>query len=488
MSRSRSASYSSFDLEVGARSTSTSTSTGMTEFSNGGEEDARKDAVAPELPSNCRVVIAMMALMLGALSSGTYEFLLTGMYERAEDSWNLTSAETTQATTVFMIVASAAPLIFSFVPAHWSRKAQFSLCQAVLASCAAASALAPEFWILLLARGVAAAAHSQYTALGISAAISFRPPKMANKMASYFLGGWAAANIGGIPFSTYLGEVLSNWQQAYWPVAGLSASVAILLPFVLPAKTVIPGEVKLCDKWGVLRKPSVWGALTVAALGYGGVFGCHTFYDWVMTNLAGYAQDDMVWLAFGWGLAVTVGNYLGGPLADKSTPLALFFLMPLLAAVLGTFAVLAKNKIAATICLNLNGLVGFLMVAPLFSYIREKTLKGEELTPAVVGAQAGFAAALGMSVLGLGILLAVGLSQVTIANDLGYESANWVGASLTAVAWIIYMATECKSVLAEFKKCTCAKNPTSKLEVAENLLKKKKRPVTCTTVDQVGAP
>jgi MFS transporter, DHA1 family, inner membrane transport protein len=420
--------------------------------------DSCKDR--PTAPSKVVVGFSIFTLASGAFSAGTYEFLLTGLYNKTQEKWNLTETEAAHATTVFMAVSCVSPLIHSLVPAHWNKKAQLAFFQGLLTVSSIISALAPEYWVLLSARALAAVAHSPYTALGIATSVGFAPNKQqAGRFISYFLAGWVAANVIGIPMCTYYAMQLDDWRRAYWPMAVVSLIVAITLAALLPTTAPAKDTVTLKDKWGALKKSSVWGALVVAGLGYGGVFGCHTFYSWIMTSLAGYAQGDIPWLAIGWGLAVTVGNFVGGALADKSVLLSIFFLLPALAAVLTAFTFLAENKVGATFCLHLNGLVGFSLVTPLFRYITGKVTEGNDLSEAIKQAREGFGSSLSMSILGVGIVIAVALAQFTVDKGLGFESANWVGASLTGIAYIVFLATECKAVIAEFQSGCKQKAP-----------------------------
>jgi DHA1 family inner membrane transport protein len=435
------------------------------------------DVHAAASPSTCAAFVSCLhlsVLALGAFSFGTYEFLLTGLYNYTAETWDLDASQVTDATLVFMIVGSISPLLMALFPPHLNNKWLLMALQLVLASASVASALAPSFWVLLVARGFAAFAHSPYTSLGMTQAVMLGRGKPPQSVAHFF-SGWTLANVVGIPFCTYLGDQLGDWRHAYWPIVGVAGLSSILIA-LLPKRNVPKNKVNVVEIWAAWKRPSLWGALVVLMFGYGGVFGCHTFYDYIMTDLAGYSQGQMPWLAVGWGLAVAAGNYIGGFLADKSVLLPIAVCMPLLAAVLGLFSFFADNQIAATALLMLNGLVGFSMVTPLMQYMSARTAGlplvkaentatgpdgGEEqeakddAAQAVTQAQAGFGYAIGMSAMGTGIIANVVASQQLIPVAwLGYATANLVGAATAGAGALLFFILEGKSLLAECRAIT----------------------------------
>ncbi|MET5012584.1 MFS transporter, partial [Burkholderia pseudomallei] len=68
----------------------------------------------------------------------------------------------------------------------------------------------------------------------------------------------------------------------------------------------------------VLSQPQVWLALAMSVLGYGGVFVVFTYIAPILEDVTGFAPraESLVLVRFGAGL--TIGNTIGGRLADRA--------------------------------------------------------------------------------------------------------------------------------------------------------------------------
>ena len=59
------------------------------------------------------------------------------------------------------------------------------------------------------------------------------------------------------------------------------------------------------------RRPQVWLALGMTALGFGGVFASFTYVAPIMTEVAGFPAGALTWLLLVFGAGLVVGNLVG---------------------------------------------------------------------------------------------------------------------------------------------------------------------------------
>jgi len=127
------------------------------------------------------------------------------------------------------------------------------------------SALAPDYWTLLLARLVTSLNHGAFFGLGAVVAASVVPKdKQASAVATMFMG-LTIANIGGVPAATWIGQQI-GWRMAFAGTAALGLIAIAALWLALPRGE--PGQkVDVRRELGVLARPQVvvWILITMAS-------------------------------------------------------------------------------------------------------------------------------------------------------------------------------------------------------------------------------
>lgn len=95
------------------------------------------------------------------------------------------------------------------------------------------SALAPDYWTLLIARIVTSLNHGAFFGLGAVVAASVVPrERQASAVASMFMG-LTIANIGGVPLATWIGQHI-GWRAAFAGTAVLGVLTIVALALALP--------------------------------------------------------------------------------------------------------------------------------------------------------------------------------------------------------------------------------------------------------------
>jgi len=380
------------------------------------------DAVAPVL-SPVRIRLALLALALGGFGIGATEFVASGLLPNiaADLLPKLDAASHQQAIAQTGIVISAyaagvvvgAPTIAVFA-ARLPRKGLLLALVGAFTLGSVLSAIAPTFETLVAARFVAALPHGAYFGIASLVASSLMGPGKRGRGVAFVLSGLTIANVIGVPAITFLGQN-AGWRSAYIAVAIVFALAAVAIWIVVPRQ---PGDPRAtaARELGGFRHLAVWLALLTGAIGFGGFFAVQSYIAPMATEVAGLPSGFVPIALIVAGLGMTLGNVLGGHLADHG-PLRAIFLC------FGAFAV-------SFVVLGLTGqwpvglLIGVFLVAG----------TAAALSPAiqtrlmdVAGESQTLAAAANHSALNLGNSLGAILGGAVIAAGFGYLAPTWVG-------------------------------------------------------------
>lgn len=363
--------------------------------------------------------LALLALALGAFAIGTTEFVIVGLLPEVATSFDVSISSAGLLISGYAIgVAIGAPLLTAAVT-RISRKTVLLWLMVLFIAGNVLAALAPSYGVLMGARIVAAFSHGAFFGIGaVVAADLVAPQKRASAIALMFTG-LTAANVLGVPLGTFLGQEL-GWRSTFWAVSALGAIGLAGIVALVPRQPADPAS-NLRRELAVFRRPQVWMALGMTALGFGGVFASFTYISPMMTELAGFSPSTVSWLLVLFGVGLVGGNILGGRLADRALMPSIYGILVALALVLATFAFTAHSQAASIVTIVLFGAAGFATVPALQARVMQKAEGAETL-----------ASAANIAAFNLGNALGAWLSGLAIAGGLGYAAPNWIGAALAA--------------------------------------------------------
>ncbi|WP_153035885.1 MFS transporter [Amycolatopsis sp. YIM 10] len=364
--------------------------------------------------------IALLALAIGAFGIGTTEFVMMGVLPETAADFGVSIPTAGHLISGYALgVVIGAPLLTA-VAVRLPRKTMLLAMMAMFTVGNLLFALSPNHEWGVIFRFLAGLPHGAFFGAGAVVASSLVGRENRAKAVSMMFVGLTLANVIGVPLGTLLGQQV-GWRATFGVVAviGLVAMAAIqkLVPFQgKPAEGSLRGEL------GAFRRPQVWFALAIVTFGLGGVFACLSYIAPMLTDVAGYAPGDVTLLLSLAGLGMTLGNLLGGRLADRALMPSLYVALTALAAVLAVFTVTAQGKVGAAITVFGIGVAGFMIGPMLQARIMEKAGGTPSLVSAAVQSAFNIANSIGAYLGGL-----------VIAGGLGLVAPNWVGASLAVL-------------------------------------------------------
>ncbi|HBS64027.1 MAG TPA: MFS transporter, partial [Stenotrophomonas sp.] len=176
----------------------------------------------------------LLALSLGGFAIGTSEFASMGLMLEISRGLSISETQVGHLISAYAIGVVVGAPVLAFAGAGFARRSLLLALMGFYAVGNLASALAPNYGTMLLARFVAGLPHGAYFGVAMLVAAAISPPSQRGSAMSKVLLGLSVAILVGNPLTTWLGQMLS-WRTAFALVSVLAiATVAMIARFLLP--------------------------------------------------------------------------------------------------------------------------------------------------------------------------------------------------------------------------------------------------------------
>ncbi|MGF6771862.1 DHA1 family inner membrane transport protein [Paraburkholderia sp. GAS199] len=372
--------------------------------------------------------LALFALALGSFCIGTSEFASMGVLQLFAGSLGLSIPKATHAITAYAFgVVIGAPLV-TLLAARLNRRTLLLILIGLFVVGNLLSAAAMNLGMLVAARFISGLPQGAYFGAGAVVASYFVGEGNSGKAFAMVMSGLTVATIVGSPLATLLGQSL-GWRETYVIVAILALIALAALWAWIPHNEALNGG-PLRQELGALRKPRVWTTMIVAALGVASIFAVYTFIGPFVTDVAMlHARVIPLALAL-FGIGMTLGNLIGGRLADSHASLGVILGFGCALVVLALLALFGAHEWVLMIALFGVGMT--MMTAIPTIQVRLTQFAPE--APTLMGA---------MNLASLNVANAIGAAAGGFAIGAGYGllSAVWAGFILTAAGLIVFVVT-----------------------------------------------
>lgn len=363
--------------------------------------------------------VALFALAIGAFAIGTTEFTPMGLLPVIADGVQVSIPTAGMLVSAYAIgVMVGAPVMTLLFSRFGKRTALISL-MLIFTIGNLLSAFAPSYTTLLLSRLFTSLNHGAFFGIGAVVAASVVPKdKQARAIAAMFMG-LTVANIGGVPAATWIGQQV-GWRVAFGGTAMLGlitmAALWVALPKGMPGtRPDVRRELK------VLVRPEVLLAMGTTVLGSAATFTLYTYIAPMLTELTQASPGFVAFALVLIGIGFTLGNSLGGRLADWSLDGATKLILAALALTMLLLPVLLVTHTGAAIGLVFWGAAAFGIVPP----VQMRVMQAASQAP-------GLASSVNVGAFNLGNAVGAALGGMVIGQGLGYAAVPLVGAALAA--------------------------------------------------------
>lgn len=379
-------------------------------------DDEAADAIG-RAPAGSHVNLAILALALGGFAIGTTEFVTMGLLPQIAAGVGISIPTAGHVVSAYALgVVVGAPTIAT-IAAKAPRKHVLIWLMVAFAAGNIASALAPNYATLMVARFIAGLPHGAFFGIGAVVAAGLVDRQRRTWAVSMMLTGLTVANIVGVPVATLLGQQF-GWEWPYALVAVLAIATAIVVALWVPKQSG-DSTASARSELSALAKPQVWLTLGIGTVGFGGMFATFSYIAPTMTKLAGFHSDVVPLILVVYGVGMTIGTVLSGRVARIGMLRGIFVSLIAIALMLAAFGPMAQHKVTAIVAVLLLGLLPSILVPMLQTRLMDVAHEGQSL-----------AAALNHSTLNIANALGAWLGSVVLASGLGYEWPSRFGAML----------------------------------------------------------
>ncbi|MFC3576524.1 MFS transporter [Streptomyces yaanensis] len=374
--------------------------------------------------------LALLALAVGAFGIGTTEFVMMGLLPNVADDLHISIPTAGYLVSAYALgVVIGAPLLAA-VTARMSRRKVLIGLMALFVLGNALSGLAPDQHWLLAARFLSGLPHGAFFGVGAVVATNLAAPERKARSVSLMFMGLTVANIAGVPVATLMGQHL-GWRATFLGVSAIGVAAIASLFFLIPADHTHAPAGGLRGELAALRSLPVWLALGTTVAGFGALFSAYSYVTPMLTDAAGYADANVTFLLALFGVGATIGNLVGGRLADHSLRGTLFGGLTSLALVLALFPLLMGAEWSAALAVTLLGVAAFITGSPLQLMVMEKASAAPSLASSANQAAFNLANAGGAWIGGLALAAGFGVTSPAVAGaglavlGLGVAGAAW---------------------------------------------------------------
>ncbi|AMO49248.1 Inner membrane transport protein ydhP [Enterobacter sp. FY-07] len=370
----------------------------------------------------------LLALAIGAFGIGTTEFSPMGLLPVIARGVDVSIPAAGMLISAYAVGVMVGAPLMTLLLSHRGRRNALIFLMAIFTLGNVLSAIAPNYATLMLARIVTSLNHGAFFGLGsVVAASVVAKEKQASAVATMFMG-LTIANIGGVPAATWLGETI-GWRMSFMATAALGIVAMLSLFFSLP-KGGTGERPEVRKELAVLMRPQVLSALLTTVLGAGAMFTLYTYISPVLRTITDATPVFITAMLVLIGVGFSIGNYLGGKLADRSVTGTLKGFLVLLIAIMLAIPFLAQSAIGAAISMVVWGAATFAVVPPL----QMRVMRVAHEAP-------GLSSSVNIGAFNLGNALGAAAGGAVISGGLGYSFVPVMGAIIAGLGLLVVLSS-----------------------------------------------
>ncbi|WP_439846604.1 MFS transporter [Bacillus subtilis] len=371
---------------------------------------------------------ALLALAVSAFAIGTTEFISVGLLPLIADDLHI--PVTTAGLTVSLYalgVTFGAPILTSLT-SSMSRKTLLLWIMFIFIAGNTMAATASSIGILLAARVISAFSHGVFMSIGSTIAADIVPEDKRASAISIMFTGLTVATVTGVPFGTFIGQQF-GWRFAFMVIIAVGIIAFITNGILVPSKLRKGTKTTMRDQLKLVTNSRLLLLFVITALGYGGTFVVFTYLSPLLQEVTGFKAGTVAVILLGYGIAIAIGNMIGGKLSNRNPIAALFYMFIVQAIVLFVLTFTAPYQAAGLITILCMGLLAFMNVPGLQVYV---VMLAERFVPSAVDV----ASAMNIAAFNAGIALGSYLGGV-ITDSIGLIHTALIGGLMVVGAVIL---------------------------------------------------
>jgi predicted MFS family arabinose efflux permease len=273
-------------------------------------------AASPGVVPSGRGAGATAILAVAAFVIVTTEFLIVGLLPALARELRISISAAGQLVTLFAFTVMLFGPLLTGLLSHIERKRLFVFILLIFAASNALAAMAPNIWVLALARFIPALLLPVFWGTASETVGQLAGPLRAGRAVSMVYLGISAALLFGIPLGTLAAHAF-GWRIAFALLAGLSLLLAILMATFMPTLE-LPPRMRLIEQARILNDPRFVAHVGLSVLIFTAMFTAYTYLADTLETLVGVAPASVGWWLMAFGAIGLIGNWLGGRAVERS--------------------------------------------------------------------------------------------------------------------------------------------------------------------------
>jgi MFS transporter, DHA1 family, inner membrane transport protein len=365
----------------------------------------------------------LLALAVSAFGIGTSEFIIMGLLPDLAHSFRVSIPKTGILVSGYALSVTLGSPLVALALSRMDRKRALLILMGMFLVGNALCALAPTFLLLLLARILTALCHGAFFGIGSIVASHLVPRSERAQAIALMFSGLTLANVLGVPAGTALGQAF-GWRFAFWALVPICLIAGLGLLRLVPH---LPAEkMHLKHEFHAALRPQVQLVLALSTLSSVSLFCVFTYIAPILEQVTHLSPAAVTRVLVVFGVGITVGNLLGGRLADwKQMPVLLVGIMLLIVMFLA-MPFLELTVVPAVLMVLVWGCIHFAAGAPLQSRIVDQAKGAPNL-----------ASTLNQGAFNLGNALGASLGGIMLTAGIGYRYLSLGSAAVASVALVV---------------------------------------------------
>lgn len=260
---------------------------------------------------------SLIALAFGTLGLGIAEFVMMGILPDVAKDLGISIPVAGHFISAYALGVCVGAPVLILARKHPLKHILLALVTLMMVgnTCAA---LAPNYWVLLLARFISGLPHGAYFGVASIVAEKLADKGKGSEAVSIMIAGMTIANLFGVPLGTSLSNSIS-WRVTFLLVGCWGV---IILYYIWRWVPHVEGlkDTGFKGQFRFLKTPAPWLILGATALGNGGVFCWYSYINPLLTEVSGFTTESITALMVLAGFGMVVGNLVSGRLSDRYTP------------------------------------------------------------------------------------------------------------------------------------------------------------------------
>lgn len=371
---------------------------------------------------------ALIALAISAFGIGTTEFVPVGLLSSIAGDLSISITLAGLLISGYALGVAVGAPVLTALTSKMSRKSLLLSLMVLFIIGNSVAGLSTSFGLLLVARFITAFSHGIFFSIGSTIAADLVPEHKRASAIAFMFTGLTVATVTGVPLGTFIGQAF-GWRATFWGVALLGVVGMIASSILVPSNLKEAAPAKFSEQLKILKNGKLMLAFLITALGYGGTFVAFTYLTPLLEDVTGFSSKWVSIILLVYGVAVAIGNVVGGKASNKNPLRALFWMFVFQAVILFGLTFAAPFKVAGLIAIFLMGLFAFMNVPGLQVLVVNLA---EKYVPSAVNV----ASALNIAAFNVGIAIGSFVGGI-IVEGIGLIHTPWIGAIMVVGAVLL---------------------------------------------------